>query len=414
MINMTPEQQADMLYSKANVLHNSDSYDEASAHFEEYVKRYPESDRADNAKLKIGNGFFQQKKYDEAMTVYQEIIDAYPNSDATDQAMLFMGDIFFAQQKRDQSVEAYQKLLHKYPRLCIPIAISAQDRINAMKDMDENLKILSEGSEDIKDNAQYDIADIYYTIFRDYERAKDEFQQVIEKWQDSELADEALWRIGECCWNIASRQLPPRLSSEKLSAYITLTETLEKYPQLLGIDTFKLNAPWPAGERGDNYELAYAQVRRIVNKYPDIKEMRITDFLPENYKNAFDSWFYVIAKYSHTDTASAAPERIARSLINLGNLYYNMNMRHLGCAFYRESLMIFPTPEGHLGMSRYYANITSVSGQGWAYRRAFFHIKQAEDMTPPDSPMANSVSWAKEWMNYKMRIEALERSKDRR
>ena len=34
--------------------------------------------------------------------------------------------------------------------------------------------------------------------------------------------------------------------------------------------------------------------------------------------------------------------------------------------------------------------------------------KKAEEMTPPDSPMANEVSWAKEWMNYKMRIESLE------
>jgi len=427
---MTPEQEADMLYAKASKLHAAEFYDESSAQFEEYVRRYPESVSADNAKLQIANGYFQQEKYEEAIAAYQEVVDTYPESDAADQALLSIGDVYFVQEKIDEAIEAYERLLLKYPRLGTPVAVIARDRMNAVEDIEADMQIIKEGPEEDKDNAQYDIANIYFTVFGDYERArrrfqkvtvpgsyeraKEEFQKVVDQWPKSELADDALWKVGECYWNIAARQLPSRVFSDEQLAYINLIETYDRYPQLAGLRMFHLDVHWPAGKRGDSYELAYAQVRRIVNKYPDIKEMKTTDFLPEDYGKAFVAWQDVTDKYSHTDTAIAAPERIALAFVDLGNLYYNMGLKHFACVLFRESLMTMPTPEGHLGMARYYANITSTAGLPWAYRRAFYHIKEAEELTPPDSSMANEVSWAKEWMNYKMRIEALESWPERR
>jgi|GEM_PF-1712832 len=427
---MTPEQEADMLYAEASQLHEAEFYDESSAQFEEYVRKYPESNSADNAKLQIANGYFQQGRYEEAIAAYQEVVDTYPEADAADQALLSIGDVYFAQQKIDEAIEAYERLLLKYPRLGTRVAVSAQDRMNAIEDIEENMRIIREGPDDEKDNAQYDIANIYFTVFGDYERpteefqkvkafgnyerAREEFQKVVDEWPRSELADDALWNVGKCYWNIAARQLPSRVFSEEQLAYIKLIEIYDRYPQLTGLRMFHLDVHWPAGKRGDSYELAYAQVRRIVNKYPDINERETTDFLPENYRNAFVAWQDVIYTYSHTDTATAAPERIALAFVDLGNLYYNMGLKHFAYVLFRESLMTMPTPEGHLGMARYYANITSTSGMPWAYRRAFHHIKKAEELTPPDSSMASEVSWAKEWMNYKMRIESLETWPERR
>jgi TolA-binding protein len=429
-VPMTPEQEADMLYAKASQLHDAEFYDESSAQFEEYARKYPESNSADNAKLQIADGHFQQGRYEEAIAAYQEVVDAYPEADSADQALLSIGDVHFAQQKIDEAIGAYEELLFKYPRLSAKVAVSAQNRMNAVEDIEENMRIIREGPDEEKDNAQYDIANIYFIIFGgyeraggkfqkatvsgSYERAREEFQKVVDGWPKSELADDALWKVGVCYWNIAAQQLPSRAFSKEQLAYIQLIEIYDRYPQLTGLKMFHLDVHWPAGKRGDSYELAYAQVRRIVNKYPDIKERKTTDFLPENYRKAFVAWQDVIYTYSHTDTAAAAPERIALAFVDLGNLYYNMGLKHFAYVLFRESLMTVPTPEGHLGTARYYANMTSTSGLPWAYRRAFHHIKKAEEMTPPDSSMANEVSWAKEWMNYKMRIESLESWPERR
>ena len=407
-VSMTPQQEADMLYAEASQLHETEFYDEASIQLEEYVRKYPESNSADNAKLQIADGYAQQGRYEEAIVEYQEIVDTYSEADAADQALLSIGDVHFAQQKTDDAIEAYEKLLLKYPRFSTQIAISAQDRMNAVEDIEEDVRLVEEAPDEEKDNAQYDIADIYFTVFGNYERAMKEFQKVVDKWPKSELADDALWKIGDCHWNIAARQLPTRALSKEQLAYIELVETYDRYPQLAGLRMFHLDVHWPAGKRGDSYELAYAKVRRIVNKYPGIQERRTTDFLPAGYREAFQTWQDVMYTYSHTDTALAAPERIAHALMDIGDLYYNMGLKHFACALFRESLTVMPTPEGHLGMVRYYANMTSTSPLSWAYRRAFRHIKQAEGLTPPGSSMANEVGWAKEWMNYKMRIEALE------
>ncbi len=404
----TPQQQADILYSKASQLYDAKLYDEAGDQFEEYVRKYPESNSADNAKLQIADGYSRQGEYEKAIAIYQEIVDTYPEGDAVDKALLRIGDIYFVQRKNDEAIEAYEELTLKYPRFNTQIAVAAQDRMNAVGDIEENLRIMEEGTDAEKDNAQYDIGSIYLTVFGNYERAMKEFQKVVDKWPKSELADDALWKIGDCYWNIAMRKLPSRSFSDQQLAYIQLIEIYDKYPQLGGLEMFKLDVHWPAGRRGDSYELAYAQVRRIVNKYPKIKGMKTIDILPRNYRKAFEAWQDVIYTYSHTDTAAGAAEGIAQAFMEMGNLYYNMGLKHFGCLLFRESLMTMPTPEGHLGMARYYANITSTSGQPWAYRRAFHHIKKAEEMTPPNSVMANEVGWAKEWMNYKMRIETLE------
>lgn len=406
--NISPQREAAMLYAKASELQDADLYDEASAQFEEYVKKFPESKSADNAKLEIANGLFQQGKYDEAIAAYQEILDTYPESDAADQAMLSIGDSHFYQQKGDQAIEAYQKVLQKYPRFGVSAADMAQDRIDAIQGIEEDMQIIEEGPEDQRDNAQYDIADTYFMVFGNYEQAIGEFQKVLDQWPKSEMADEALWKIGDCYWNIATRQLPSKIISDEQNAYIRLIEIYDRFPQIAGLEMFRLDVHWPAGKRGDSYELAYAQARRIVNKYKGIKERKVTDYLPENYRKAFESWLDVIYKYPNTDVAAVALKRIALSFLDLGNLYYNMGIRHFGCILYRESLMTMPTPQGHLAMARYYANITSTSGQSWAYRMAFAHIKKAEEMTSPSSPLANEISWAKEWANYKMRIEVLE------
>ena len=405
---MSPEQEAAMLYAEANTLQDADLYDEASVQFEEYVKKYPESNHSDNAKLKIANGLFQQGKHDEAIAMYQEIMDTYPEGDAADRAMLSIGDVYFAQQKNDEAIDAYEKVLLKYPRLGTEMAVRAQDRMNAVGDIEENMRIIKEGPDEHKDNAQYDIADIYFSIFGDCNRAREEFQKVADHWPKSELADDALWQVGECYWNIASQTLPSKIFSDEQKAYIELIEIYDRYPQLTGLDMFRLDVHWPAGKKGDSYELAYAEARRIVNKYPGIKERKPEDFLLGGYRKVFQAWQDVIYTYSHTDTAAIAPQRMALALVDLGNLYYNIGLKHFASLLFRESLKTMPTAEGHLGMSRYYANITSISGLPWAYRRAFRHIKEAENLTPPDSSMANEVSWAKEWMNYKMRIESLE------
>ncbi len=179
---LTPQQEADLLYDKAVQLQDLESYDEASAQFEEYVRRYPESISADNAKIQIANAYYQQGKYDEAINEYKDIIEKYPDSDAADHALISIGDVYFAQEKYSEAIEAYKKLIQKYPRFSVKLTVDAQDRIDAIKSIEEDLKIISQGNENEKDDAQYDIAEIYFKVFRNYERAKEEYQKVVDKW----------------------------------------------------------------------------------------------------------------------------------------------------------------------------------------------------------------------------------------
>ena len=206
---MTPEQEAEILYSKANQLHDAELLDAANLRFQEYMERFPNNDNADNARLKMAKNYYRQNQYSKAATACEEILHAYPNGDAADQAILLLGDCYFAQHRMDDAIETYEKLVTKYSRLNNESATAAQDRINAVGDIEEDLRILSseKGSEEILDNAQYDIGNIYFTVFKDFEKAQREFQKVVDKYPKSELADDALWKIGECLWKKAARML---------------------------------------------------------------------------------------------------------------------------------------------------------------------------------------------------------------
>ena len=61
--------------------------------------------------------------------------------------MLYIGDVYLAQKKMDEAIDAYEKLLLKYPRFSTRVAASAQSRMTAIEDIEEDIRIINEGDE---------------------------------------------------------------------------------------------------------------------------------------------------------------------------------------------------------------------------------------------------------------------------
>ena len=63
----------------------------------------------------------------------------------------------------------------------------------------------------------------------------------------------------------------------------------------------------------------YAEVRRMLNRYPDLKKRKWTDFVSGHYRQALSTWEALLLKYPNTDVAAAAAQKIARRLLQLGH-----------------------------------------------------------------------------------------------
>lgn len=406
---VSPQEAADMLYLKAANLQESEEYDKATDEFAAFVGRYPKSNNADNAQLEIGNNYRIQGDYNKSISAYEMLLEKYPQSDVVDSALLGIGDSYLDLGERSKAIETYQKLIDKYPYLNNEVAEEAQNRLDTIGEIKQYEKVIESGDKDIRDNAQYQLGNIYFSVFNDYDKAIEEFNKVVENYPQSELADDAMWMKGECYWAKAA-YAPPSGETQEQQAFIRVQYITDRYPQLSELDRYDTDGypHWPAGKRGDRYELYFAEVRRLLTKYPDLKSRNFQDFIPEDYKNALDIWNKLILEYPNTDAAANAPKKISEKITELGKLYYANSMPHFASILFKESLQIWPSPEAHIYLAYYYADVHDYTRWTYYQARIFRHIKEAEKLVSPDSDLALDLKNLKSWMNYRARLESLE------
>jgi len=406
---VSEQQAADMLYLRATDLQNNSEYDRATDDFEAFIGKYPNSNNSDNAQLEIGNNYRIQEDYDAAISAYETLLEKYPQSDVTNYALLAIGDSHLDLGEGIKAVDTYQKLIDKYPYLNNEVAEEAQNRIDILEEIREYEEVIESGDKEIQDNAQYQIGNIYFSVFNDYDKAIEEFNKVVENYPQSELADDAIWMVGECFWAKMS-YTPPSSETQKQQAFIRIQYITERYPQLSELDRYDTDGypHWPAGKRGDRYEIYFAEVRRLLTKYPDLKKWTFQDFIPENCKTALNVWKSIMLKYPNTDVAAEAPKSISEKITELGKLYYASGMQHFASILFKESLQIWPSPEAHIYLAYYYADVHDYTRWTYYQARIFNHIKKAEALVPPNSDLALDLKNLKTWMNYRARLESLE------
>jgi TolA-binding protein len=128
---VTEELDATALYARAQKSVEAGKLDDARRDFRDFVRRFPQDGRADDAQLAIAESFGKEKAYDKAMGEYQKVIDQWPDGDMVDDAL--MGAAAAAEQlKWCLDARAYYGLLvQKYPKSSF--APAAQKKLDYLK-----------------------------------------------------------------------------------------------------------------------------------------------------------------------------------------------------------------------------------------------------------------------------------------
>lgn len=410
---LSPMEEADIAYSSAIDQQASGEHEAAIAEFKQYIGQFPKSQDADNAQLGIGDSYYAQGEFLKAIEAYLRILTEYPTSDSADVAQLKIGDAYLALGDLTQAAAAYQKLTEKYPYLEVEAAQIAKQRLDTVEAIRTIRQSLQTAEESTKDNVQYRLGWFYFEELADYKTAIEEFQKLISLSPDSELADNAQWMIGECYWRIGQGDPTPPLG-EIGEAFVRRQHIIDRYPQLAGLDRYNTDGSphWPAGGRGDRYEMYFAELRRLLNRYPDLKERKWSEFVSEKYRHALSAWDMLLLQYPDTDAAAVAPQKIADHFVQLGQTYMNLSSggsySDLSGLLFKTSLAYWPTPQAHIALAYYYAEIVRYTRWTYYRTRPFDHLKEAAKLVPPGSPLASEIQRIKEQMNYRLRIEELE------
>jgi tol-pal system protein YbgF len=103
------------LYSGAYQDYLRGNYDLAIQGFQEYRKRFPATDLADNALYWIGECYYSKRQFKEAIDAFTELLNTYKDSDKAAAALLKKGLAYLELGDRAQAVINLQYVLYEHP-----------------------------------------------------------------------------------------------------------------------------------------------------------------------------------------------------------------------------------------------------------------------------------------------------------
>lgn len=84
--------------------------------FEQFIRSFPTSDRADDAQFYIGESYQLDGKFKEAVTAYEKVIADYPSGDRVPQALYKRGVALSLLGDNDRARESFQQVIRNYPQ----------------------------------------------------------------------------------------------------------------------------------------------------------------------------------------------------------------------------------------------------------------------------------------------------------
>jgi len=172
-------------------------YDDAIETFEMVRDRYPYSEQALLAQIKVADAYYYNKKWDEALQAYKEFEKLHPTNKAVPYAVFRQGMCYYRQRStidRDQTytfkaLQEFRRLKQKYPNSEY-IAKAEKYMARCRQDLAEH---------------EFYIAQFYYKTKR-YKAALDRFQGLIQEYPDFPKNAEAKEYINKCQADLAKEE----------------------------------------------------------------------------------------------------------------------------------------------------------------------------------------------------------------
>jgi outer membrane protein assembly factor BamD len=186
------------------------NYVDAIEHFEKLRDRYPYSDQAVLAQIKVADAYFYNKKYEEAYQAYREFEKLHPTNKAVPYCIYREGLCCYRQRStidRDQTytrkaIDEFKRLKQKFPQSqYIPKAE----------------KYLSHCFKDLAEHEFY-VAEFYYTTKR-YQAAIDRYQGLIQDYPNFPKNAEAREHLKESQELLAAQDKPKGILSKVTSIF---------------------------------------------------------------------------------------------------------------------------------------------------------------------------------------------------
>ena len=184
-----PEKPPDVMAQEGITQLKKKKYDDAIETFEKVRDRYPYSEQAMLAQIKLADSYFYKKKYDEALQAYKEFEKLHPTNKGVPYAVFRQGLCYYRQRStidRDQTytfkaLQEFRRLKQKFPQ-CEYIPKAEKYILQCRQDLGEH---------------EYYVAEFYFRTKR-YKSALDRFQVVAQEYPEFHRQAEVKEYIDRC------------------------------------------------------------------------------------------------------------------------------------------------------------------------------------------------------------------------
>ena len=111
-----PQEDMEGAYQKAYDTFKNGDYPGALQLFEGFLRTYPKSEYADNARYWIGESYYKQGDYERAILEYEKVLQHYPKGDKVPAALLKQGFAFLNLGDNVDAKLLFQKVITDYPQ----------------------------------------------------------------------------------------------------------------------------------------------------------------------------------------------------------------------------------------------------------------------------------------------------------
>ena len=103
------------LYNSSKALLDKEDYENSRIGFEEFIKLYPKSENADNARFWIAESYYREKWYEKAILEYQKVIEKYSKGNKVASSRLKQGFAFANLGEKSNARLILRELIKKHP-----------------------------------------------------------------------------------------------------------------------------------------------------------------------------------------------------------------------------------------------------------------------------------------------------------
>lgn len=140
LVHVPPDSTRALLYDLGRLHEDQQQCRAAIGYFQAYAERWPDDDRADQARWQIGNCSFelarearQDGRVTESLDHLETVIELGVPENVQDQAWFERGELLFSLGRDDEALEAYRRVLELNPARTGQIVDRAQRRIDQIR-----------------------------------------------------------------------------------------------------------------------------------------------------------------------------------------------------------------------------------------------------------------------------------------